>query len=184
MKKTILCGLIAEFKNMADLLAATRQARAAGYQSMDAYSPFPDDDLAEALGVQGSWLPWLVFLAGLLGAVGGFALQYYVSVLAYPLNIGGRPLFSWPAFIPVAFETTILMAAFAALVGMLVLNGLPQPYHPVFNVPRFSLASQDRFFLAIDADDPQFDLEETRNFLISLGSDYVTEVNHTEEGKW
>lgn len=178
MNPPVLWGLIAEFKTIEALLAATRRARAAGYRKMEAYSPFPSDEIAAALGLRGSRLPWIVFFGGLAGAVGGFGLQYYVAVWANPLNIGGRPLFSWPAFIPVTFETSVLLAAFAALIGMLLLNGLPQPYHPVFNVARFNLASQDRFFLAIEGDDPQFDLIATRQFLETLNPEEVSRIEH------
>ncbi|HMQ55715.1 MAG TPA: DUF3341 domain-containing protein [Anaerolineae bacterium] len=171
-----LYGLIAEFKDAEDLLAAARRARGAGYRRMEAFSPYPMAEVAEVLGVRGGWLPWIVFAGGLLGAAGGFALQYYVTVWVYPLNVGGRPLFSWPAFIPAAFETSILLAGLAALLGMLLLNRLPQPYHPVFNVPRFSLASQDRFFLAIKATDPHFDPEETWLFLEGLRPVDIAEI--------
>ena len=159
---------MAEFDNPDNLLAAAHRAYAAGYRKIDAYSPFPIHGLAEAIGFHRNRLPMVVLIAGIIGGVGGFALQYYASVIDYPLNIGGRPLNSWPAFIPVTFETTILIAAFAAVLGMLGLNGLPRPHHPVFNVSRFERATRDRFFLCIEASDPQFDLEETKRFLESL----------------
>jgi hypothetical protein len=169
-------GLMAEFDTPGDLVAATARARAAGYRRMDAYSPFPIEELHEALGEHHSRLPLLVLLGGLTGCVGGFGLQYWASAIAYPLNVGGRPLNSWPAFIPVTFECTILAAALSAVLGMLALNGLPMPYHPVFNVRRFALASRNRFFLVIEARDPSFDSDETRQFLQSLGTREVTAI--------
>jgi Ni/Fe-hydrogenase subunit HybB-like protein len=163
-----LYGLMAEFADPEDLLAKARQTYAAGYRKISAYSPFPIAELPAAIGLRGTRLPWLVLLGGLAGAVGGFALQYYAAVIDYPWNIGGRPLNSWPSFIIVTFELTILGAAATAVLGMLLRNGLPQPYHAVFNAPRFRLASQDRFFLCVEAHDPKFDLIETRRFLESL----------------
>jgi hypothetical protein len=163
-------GLMAEFATPHDLLQAAEQAHRAGYVVIDAYSPFPIESLHEALGGKPSKLPWLVFLGGVLGAAAGYGLQYYCAAIAYPLNIGGRPLHSWPAFLVVTFETSVLFAAGAAVFGMFILNGLPMPYHPVFNVPAFGLASRDRFFLVIEARDPLFDLNETALFLQQLGS--------------
>ncbi len=171
-----LYGLMAEFDSPQHLVAAAEQTRAAGYRKVDAYTPFPIEELAEALGHHHSKVPLLVLGGGIAGCLGGIGLQYWVSAIAYPLNIGGKPYWSWPAFIPVTFETTILLAAFAAVLGMLALNGLPQPYHPVFNVPRFALASRDRYFLCIEAVDPQFDRAATRAFLLGLAATEVTEV--------
>jgi hypothetical protein len=171
-------GLLAEFEDPDHLLAAARRAHAAGYRHLDAYSPFPVHGLAEAIGFHRNAVPVLVLIGGLAGAVLGFAMQYWISVDAYPLNIGGRPLNSWPSFIPVTFEMTILLAALTAVLGMLALNGLPMPYHPVFNVPRFALATHDRFFLCIEAADPLFDPERTRRFLEELGSRDISEVPH------
>ena len=169
-------GLMAEFDDPTSLVAATQRAHDAGYRSMDAYSPFPIEELHEALGSPHTRLPLVVLIGGLCGCIGGYALEYWSSVIAYPLNIGGKPLHSWPAFIPVAFETTILVAALACVLGMLALNGLPMPYHPVFNVPRFALASRNRFFLCIESKDPKFDVEGTRHFLETLSPREVTAV--------
>ena len=173
-----LYGLMAEFEDPNDLIAAARGAYAAGYRKMDAYSPFPVEGLAEALGLRDHRLPRIVLIGGLIGGTAGYLLQYYVSVIAYPLNIGGRPLHSWPAFIPVTFETTVLVAALSAVLGMLALNGLPMPYHPVFNVPRFALATRNRFFLCIEATDPKFDREETMRFLEGLKAREVSDVDY------
>lgn len=169
-------GLMAEFTTPQRLRQAVEQARQAGYQHMEAYTPFPIEGLAAALGMKTTRLPWVVLVGGILGALGGYGLQYYASVVSYPLNIGGRPLHSWPAFVPVTFELTILTAGLAAVLGMMALNGLPHPHHPVFNVPGFALASRDRFFLCIEAADPQFDPQQTRDFLEGLGAEQVAEV--------
>jgi hypothetical protein len=167
---------MAEFEDPNDLVSATRRARAEGYRRMDAYSPLPIEELHEALGAEHTRLPLIVLLGGIVGCLGGYGLQYWSATLAYPLNIGGKPLHSWPAFIPVTFECTILVAALSAVFGMLALNGLPQPYHPVFNVPRFALASRNRFFLCIEATDPRFDLHKTRAFLETLNPREVSIV--------
>jgi hypothetical protein len=171
-------GLMAEFDDPDRLLAATKKAHADGYREMDAYSPFPVHHLAEALGHNKRQLPWLVFAAASLGALAGYALQYFATVIYYPINIGGKPLHSWPAFIPVTFELTILGGAAAAVVGMLVLNGLPMPYHPVFNAPGFERASKDKFFLCIESSDPRFSQEDTKRFLEGLDAQKVVEVAH------
>jgi hypothetical protein len=167
---------MAEFEDPTSLVAATQRAHDAGYRSMDAYSPFPIEELHEALGAHHTRLPLIVLIGGLCGGIGGYTLEYWSSVIAYPLNIGGKPLHSWPAFIPVTFETTILGAALACVLGMLALNGLPEPYHPVFNVPRFALASRNRFFLCIESKDPKFDVEGTRHFLETLNPREITSV--------
>jgi hypothetical protein len=171
-------GLMAEFDSAQALLDAAHKVHAAGYTKADAYSPFPIHDLAEALGFRERKVARIVLAAGITGALAGYGLEYWSSVIAYPLNIGGRPLHSWVSFIPPAFETTILFAAFSAVIGMLALNGLPQPYHPVFNAPRFDRASQDKFFLAIEASDPKFDADATRQFLSSLHPHEVVQVEH------
>ena len=173
-----LYGLLAEFDNPTALVAATSRAHDEGYRRMDAYSPFPIEELHEALGAPHSRLPLIVLIGGLAGCIGGYGLQYWVSVIAYPLNVGGKPLHSWPAFIPVTFECTILAAALAAVLGMLALNGLPMPYHPVFNVPRFALASRNQFFLVIEANDSKFEADATRRFLETLDPREVTAVAH------
>ncbi len=169
-------GLLAEFEDPTTLVAATQRAYRAGYRRMDAYSPFPIEELHEALGGHHSRLPLIVLIGGLVGCVGGYLMQYWIANVAYPVNVGGRPFHSWPAFIPVTFECTILGAALFAVLGMLALNGLPQPYHPVFNVPRFALASQDRFFLVIEAKDEKFDRDATRQFLADLHPQGVFDV--------
>lgn len=171
-----LYGLLAEFEHPEDLLEATRRAHSAGYRKLDAYTPIPIHGLIEAMGSVPTKLPWLTFLGGLLGCVSGYAMLYYATVLHYPLNIGGRPYHSWPAYIPIMFEMTVLGAALFSVFGMLALNGLPMPYHPVFNVPQFKLASRNRFFLCIESRDAVFDQEKTRQFLESLSPSSVLEV--------
>lgn len=169
-------GLMAEFESPNALVAATTRARLEGYRRMDAYSPYPIEELHEALGAHHTRLPLIVLAGGFVGCIGGYTLQLWASTVAYPLNVGGRPLHSWPAFIPITFECTILVAALSAVLGMLAMNGLPMPYHPVFNVSRFALASRNRFFLCVEARDTKFDPEETRRFLESLGAREVSTV--------
>lgn len=171
-----LYGLMAEFETPEAVLSAARDAYAAGYRDMDAYSPFPIDGLAEAMGARAPWISYLILAGGILGGLGGYFMQWWYSVVVYPINVGGKPYHSWPAFIPVTFELTILGAALAGFLGMLILNGFPEPYHPVFNLPSFARASQDRFFLAIEAKDPKFDLNQTRAFLTNLQALAVSEV--------
>lgn len=167
-RRAPLYGWLAEFETPEALLAAVRSARGAGYRRMDAYTPFPIEHLAEELGFHHTRLPLLVLIGGLLGCAAGFLMQYYASVIDYPLNIGRRPLNSWPAFVPITFECTILAAALTTVLGMLALNGLPKPHHPLFNHPRFALASRNRFFLCIEATDRKFNREATEKFLAGL----------------
>jgi ActD protein len=175
-EKIRLYGLMAEFDDPSTVVGAARAAHEAGYRRMDAYSPYPIEELWEAIDFRKNRLPLIVLIGGVLGCLGGFALCYWASTTAYPLNIGGRPLNSWPAFIPVTFECTILLAALSAVFGMLGLNGLPQPYHPVFNVEAFDQATRNRFFLLIEARDPKFDVLATREFLAGLGAKEVSDV--------
>ena len=171
-----LHGVMAEFDAPAAFIAAAERTREAGYTRLDAFSPYPIEAVNDALDLPRTRLPWIVFFGGLTGTIAGYGLEYWSSVIAYPLNIGGRPLHSMPSFIIPAYETTILCAAFAAVIGMIMLNGLPRPYHPVFNVPQFAAATSDRFFLLIEARDPKFDITATRRFLEELGPLGVTDV--------
>src|SRR5262245_251584 len=174
--KPPIYGLLAEFEDPNALLRAARAARQAGYRKMDAFTPFPVEGLAEALDFRHSRVPLVIFLGGLVGCVGGFLMQYWCAAISYPVNGGRPPLKSSPPFIPVSFELPVRVPALASVVGMLALNGLPMPYHPVFNVPRFARATRDRFFLCIEAADPQFDREATRQFLAGLQPGEVSEV--------
>jgi len=168
--------MVAEFESPTTLVRAARKAREAGYRRMDAFSPMPIEELHEALGLPQTKLPLIVLGGGLTGALAGYGLEYWASTMAYPFNIGGRPLHSWPSFIVPAFETTILFSALAAVLGMIILNGLPMPYHPMFNAKRFAMASRDRFFLCIESADPKFHQAETRRFLEGLGAREVNDV--------
>ncbi|MGC8667734.1 MAG: DUF3341 domain-containing protein [Chthonomonadales bacterium] len=169
-------GMLAEFGDAEEIVVAAGKAKEAGYVRLDAFTPYPVHGLPEAIGFRDVLVPWLIFFGGVCGAVGGFALQYWINVVDYPMDIGGRPFVTWPSFIPVTFECTVLFAAFAAVIGMLMLNGLPRPHHPVFNADRFARASQDRFFLCIEARDPRYDAAATRRFLEGLGAISVEEV--------
>ena len=170
-------GLLAEFREVHELVHAVRVTREAGFREIDAFTPFPIEEVSEALGEHENRLPLLVLIGGVLGGIFGYVLQYWTAVVDYPLNVGGRPFHSWPSFLPITFECTILGAALAVVLGMLALNGLPMPYHPVFNVPRFALSSRDRFFLCIKANDPLFDRESTRRFLERFVPRQVSEVD-------
>jgi hypothetical protein len=171
-----LYGLMAQFSQPEPLLEAARRAYEEGYRKMDAYAPMPVEGLAETIGFRSDTVPRLVFAGGLLGACGGFSLMWWISVIAFPHNVAGRPLNSWMAYIPITFECMVLVACFTAVISMLALNGLPEPYHPVFNVSQFERASRDKFFLCIEAEDPKFDLESTREFLASLRAEEVLDV--------
>ncbi len=171
-----LHGMMAEFASAEELLDAARRTRGAGYRNVDAYSPFPVHGMDEALALPKSPVPLFVLIGALAGTALGFGLEYWVSVIEYPIMVGGKPFFSWPAFVPVAYETTILLGGLTAAISMLMINGLPMPYHPVFNVERFSHAMTDRFFLCIEATDPKFNREETKKFLEGLHPYQVSEV--------
>ena len=171
-----LYGVIAEFENPSDLVAAARRVYSLGYRRINGYSPYPIEELSEAIGFTKTSLPLIVFIGGLIGGIGGFLMQYYIEVIDYPINVGGKPYNSWPAFIPITFEMTVLVAAFSAVLGMLVLNKLPQPYHPVFNLPNFALATRDRFFLAVEANDQKFVHAEVIELLKSLNAVEVNDV--------
>jgi len=173
-----LYGLLAEFDSPAELVTATQKAYDMGFRHMDAYSPFPIEEVAEAVGFHRTKLPIIVLVGGLLGLGGGFALEYWVSVLEYPLNIGGRPLASWPSFFVPAYELTILAASLSAVIGMLALNGLPQPYHPLFNIAEFENVTRDKFYLCLEATDEKFDAMQTRKFLEEQHPNNVWEVPH------
>ena len=175
-RNSILYGIIAEFDTPEELIAAAEKARDAGFKRMDAYAPFPVEGLSEAMGFRDMWVPTIMFLGGLIGCAAGFGLLTWATMIEYPMNIGGRPLFGWPSFIPITFETTVLTASLTGIFGMFLLNGLPQPYHPVFNAPNFEAASGDRFFLCIEARDPRFDRNETRQFLEDAKPLRVSEV--------
>ena len=177
--KPRLHGLMAELLKPAHLVEAARRVHAAGYRKVDAYTPFPIEELSEALELPRSPLSKLVLAGGIVGGGAGYGLAYWTSVISYPLNIGGRPLHSWPAFIVPTFETTILFAAASAVLGMILLNRLPEPYHPVFNVPAFAAASRSHFFICIENADPKFDPAATRSFLESLPD--VVSVSEVEK---
>ena len=171
-------GLMAEFDNPSAAVAAAHRVHEAGYRRVDAFSPYPVEELSEAVGVHRTPMSLIVLIGGLLGGSLGYLMQYYILVWDYPLNVGGKPFHSWPAFIPITFECTVLGAALFAVFGMLALNGLPEPYHPVFNAPNFALASRDRFFVLVESTDPKFDRDRTAEFLRSLGPREVTDVEH------
>jgi Protein of unknown function (DUF3341) len=176
MTRHPLYGILAEFDGPTELVAAIHKAREAGYRRMEAYTPFPVEEAVEALHQPPTVLPVLVFLGGLVGGVGGFCMQWWAAVGSYPVVVSGKPLFSWPMFIPITFELTVLCASLTAVLGMLALNGLPMPYHPLFNVPRFALATRDRFFLCLQSRDPLFDSERTKLLLGGLTPHPVVEV--------
>jgi hypothetical protein len=172
-----LHGVMGEFSTPQDLVTAIEEVRAQGYTRLDAYTPFPIEEAWEALGHHKSPVPLIVLIGGIVGGLSGFFLQYWVSVIEYPLNVGGRPFNSWPSFIPVTFECTILGAVLAAVAGVFILNGLPEPYHPVFNVERFAFASRNRYFLCIEAVDPKFNRDEAHQLLLELNAVEATDVD-------
>jgi len=176
MRKHPPYGLMAEFETSEVLLAAAQRTYEAGYRQIDAFTPFPVEGLAEAIGFHKTRVPLICLIGGLIGCFGGFFLQWWPNVIGFPLNIGGKPYNSWPSFIPITFELTILCAGLATVFGMLALNGFPNPYHPVFNAPRFELATRNRFFLCIKARDQKFDAQKTKEFLQSLKAREVAEI--------
>jgi hypothetical protein len=176
MRTTRPYGLMAEFDSATALVAAADRTREAGYKKIDAYSPFPVEGLAEAIGFHLDLVPLITLIGGIVGGASGFLMQYWMSVVSYPTNIGGKPYNSWPSFIIITFEMTILFAAISAVLGMLALNGLPMPYHPVFHVPRFAFATKDRFFLIVFASDKKYEAAATRKFLEGLSPRGISEV--------
>lgn len=171
-----LYGVMAEFEGPSELVSAARQTYEVGYRRINGYSPYPIEELSEAIGFTHTRLPLIVFCGGVLGGLAGFFMQYWIAAINYPINVGGKPYNSWPAFIPITFECTVLFASFSAVLGMLLLNKLPQPYHPVFNAPNFAMATRDRFFLAVEANDPKYDYDRVVEFLKSLNALEVVDV--------
>lgn len=179
-----LYGFVAEYETADDLIRAANRVYDEGYREIDAYTPYPVHGMPEAIGFEDPRVQWIIFIGGVVGGLTGFYLQYWICAAAYPHNVGGRPFFSWPAFIPVTFECTVLFAALSAVFGMLGLNKLPQPHHPVFTAPRFDRASQDAFFLSIEAKDPNFDSDGTRSLLQETGAVNISLIGQEEEGDW
>ncbi|HWC97471.1 MAG TPA: DUF3341 domain-containing protein [Candidatus Sulfopaludibacter sp.] len=178
MSKPEIYGMMAEFDNPTSLVNAARAAHEKGFRKLDAYSPFPIEELTDALHLHKNKLPLIVLLGGIIGGTLGYLLQYYVTVWQFPINVAGKPLHSWPSYIVITFECTVLVAGLSAVFGLLALCGLPMPYHPTFNVPRFALASRNRFFLCIESTDPLFDRQRTSEFLETLEPKEVSEVAH------
>jgi hypothetical protein len=178
MKRLPYYGLLAEFSSVEDLIHAARETYRVGYRRFDGHTPFPVEGLADAMGFRRTWVPQLVFVGGVAGALFGYLMQLAIHVYDYPINVGGRPYHSAPSFIPVTFECTILAAALTTVLGLLLLNGLPMPYHPIFNVPRFTQASHNSFFLSIEARDGIFDMQRTRQFLASVGAKEVFDIEN------
>jgi len=176
MKTTRIYGIMAEFDSASDLVAAARRTHQSGYQKIDAYSPFPVEELAEAIGFHKNRVPMVTLIGAVIGGLSGYLMQYWMNAVNYPVIVGGKPPHSWPAFIPITFEMTILFGGISAVLGMLALNGLPMPYHPVFNVPRFAMATKDRFFLIVFSTDLKYSPAGTRQFLESLGPRSISEV--------
>jgi hypothetical protein len=169
-------GLMAEFDSAQELVAAAHKTHEAGYRKIDAYSPFPIEGLAEAIGFEKNRVSLVVLIGGLVGLISAYSLQYWVAVITYPTNIAGRPYHSWPSFIIVTFELTILFGGLSSAIGMLALNGLPMPYHPVFNVPEFARATENKFFLVVFSSDPNYDPESVHSFLSGLAPRMIAEV--------
>src|SRR5713226_1371824 len=176
-QRSHIYGVVGEFETPGQIIQAAAKVREAGYRDVEAYTPFPVEGLSEVLRLKRSLVPLITLTGGLIGGLGGFGFQYWVAAITYPMNIGGRPLNSWPAFIPVTFELTVLFASLSAVLGMLALNRLPQPHHPIFNAHRFTHASADRFFVCIQARDKKFHLAETARFLEGLAAHHVSEVH-------
>jgi len=176
MKTTPNYGIMAEFDSASELVAAARKTHEAGYRKIDAYSPFPVEELAEAIGFHANRVPLVTLIGAITGGLTGYLMQYWMNAVNYPVMVGGKPPHSWPAFIPITFEMTILFGGISAVLGMLALNGLPMPYHPVFNVPRFAMATKDRFFLIVFSTDPKYSPSGTRQFLESLAPRSISEV--------
>lgn len=176
--KAPVYGVMAEFETPGALVRAAKATVAKGYKKFDAFTPFPIEELSDAMHLHHNKLPLIVLLGGICGGTLGYLLQYFITVIYYPINIAGRPLHSWPSYIIITFELTILLASISAVFGLFALCGLPMPYHPTFNVPRFAMASNDRFFLCIESTDPLFDRTKTGEFLESLEAKEVSEVAH------
>ena len=176
MKTTRIYGIMAEFDSASDLVAAARKTHESGYQKIDAYSPFPVEELSEAIGFHTNRVALVTLIGAITGGISGYLMQYWMNAVNYPVIVGGKPPHSWPAFIPITFEMTILFGGISAVLGMLALNGLPMPYHPVFNVPRFAMATKDRFFLIVFSTDLKYSPAGTRQFLESLGPRSISEV--------
>lgn len=181
-QKTGLYGLLAKFERQEDLISAAERTYAIGYRKFDAYSPYPVADLARAMHLKSSPLPFFILAGGLAGGIGGFLLMTFATVIDYPMNIGGRPLFSWPAYIPITFELVVLLGALTGVLGLFAFTRFPEPYHPVFNSEDFNAhGSQDAYYLSIEASDPIFNLERTRRFLEALGPAQVSEITEPSE---
>jgi ActD protein len=176
MKTTRIYGIMAEFDSASDLVAAARKTHEAGYRKIDAYSPFPVEELAEAIGFHSNRVAFVTLIGAITGGLTGYLMQYWMNAVDYPVIVGGKPPHSWPAFIPITFEMTILFGGISAVLGMLALNGLPMPYHPVFSVPRFAMATKDRFFLIVFSTDPKYTPAGTKQFLESLVPRSISEV--------
>src|SRR5438876_11537331 len=176
MKRDPIYGMMAEFDTPVALIEAAKRTYQAGYKRIDTYTPFPVEGLAEEIGFHRDEVPLVVLIGGIVGGLTGYLMQYWMSAVAYPLNLGGKPYHSWPAFIVITFEMTILFAGISAVFGMLALNGLPMPYHPVFNAPRFAFATKDRFFLIVFSSDPKYNPGEVRGFLAGLAPRSISEV--------